>query len=88
MPLSDNFTRADLIVGLANCQLGEELHNTVRHTTGTTNALTVGSTTLRLGVAGGTLAFFGGTGSTRASSTGLTDVPGLIAVLRNYGLFS
>lgn len=88
MPLSDNLARANLIVGLASRQLGEDLHDSVRHTTGTSNALTVGSTTLRLGVTGGTVAFFGGTGSTRASSTGVTDVTGLITVLRNYGLFS
>ena len=88
MPLSDNLARANLIIGLASRQLGEDLHDTVRHTTGASNALTVGSTTLRLGVSGGTVAFFGGTGSTRASSTGVTDVTGLITVLRNYGLFS
>jgi len=88
VPLSDNLARANLIVGLASRQLGEDLHDSVRHTTGTSNALTVGSTTLRLGVTGGTVAFFGGTGSTRASSTGVTDVTGLITVLRNYGLFS
>jgi hypothetical protein len=88
MPLSSNDTRANLIIGLADRQLGEEVHDSLRHTTGATNALTVGATTTRLGVAGGTVAFFGGTGSTRASSTGVTDVAGLVTVLRNYGLFS
>lgn len=88
MPLSDNLSRANLIIGLASRQLGEDLHDSVRHMTGASNALTVGSTTLRLGVSGGTVGFFGASGSTRASSTGVTDITGLVTVLRNYGLFS
>lgn len=110
--------RNKLIVGLADRDAGEEVYAVTRHTTGTTNALTVGSTTLTLGVAGGTvsvsaatwvtggttalmnstqvriglaagtLGFFGSAGAVRASSTNVTDVAGLITVLRNYGLFS
>lgn len=77
-----------LVIGLADVQTADEVHAVTRFTTGATNALTIGSTTLRLGVSGGTVGFFGTAGSTRASSTAVTDVPGLITVLRNYGLFS
>lgn len=110
--------RNKLIVGLADRDAAEEVYAITRHTTGTTDSLTVGATSLRLGVAGGavtmsaatcvvggttvqlsatnvrvgiaagTLGFFGSAGAVRASSTNVTDVPGLITVLRNYGLFS
>lgn len=87
MSLNDAI-RNKLIIGLADVQAAEDVYAVTRHTTGVTNALTVGSTTLRLGVVGGTVAFFGGAGSTRATSTGITDTAGLVTVLRNYGLFS
>lgn len=107
-----------LVVGLADADAAEDIYGITRHATGATNALTVGSTTLTLGVAGGTarvsastwvtagttalmnstqvriglaagtIGFFGSAGAVRASSTGVTDVAGLITVLRNYGLFS
>ena len=87
MSLNDSI-RQKLIVGLADIAAGEDVYAVTRHTTGTSNALTIASTTLRLGATGGTLGFFNANGSTRATSTGVTDVAGLVTVLRNYGLFS
>jgi hypothetical protein len=83
---ADDFVRQKIIIGMADVQAGDEIGNVVRHTTGTTNALTVGSTTLRLGVTGGTVAFFGGTGSTRATSAAVTDFATLKTALQAYGL--
>jgi hypothetical protein len=83
---ADDSVRQKIIIGLADEQAGNEIGNVVRHTTGTSNALTVGATTLRLGVTGGTLAFFGGTGSTRATSAAVTDFGTLKTALQNYGL--
>ena len=83
---ADDFVRQKIIIGMADVQAGDEIGNVVRHTTGTTNALTIGSTTLRLGVTGGTVAFFGGTGSTRATSAAVTDFATLKTALQAYGL--
>lgn len=83
---ADDSVRQKIIIGLADEQAGNEIGNVVRHTTGTSNALTVGATTLRLGVTGGTLAFFGGTGSTRATSAAVADFATLKTALQNYGL--
>ena len=83
---ADDSIRQKIIIGMADVQAGDEIGNVVRHTTGTTNALTVGSTTLRLGVTGGTVAFFGGTGSTRATSAAVTDFATLKTALQAYGL--
>jgi hypothetical protein len=83
---ADASVRRKIVIGLADQQAGDEVANVVRHTTGTTNALTVGATTLRLGVAGGTVAFFGGTGSTRATSAAVTDFASLKTALQVYGL--
>jgi hypothetical protein len=83
---ADDFVRQKIIIGMADVQAGDEIGNVVRHTTGTTNALTVGSTTLRLGVTGGTVAFFGGTGSARATSAAVTDFATLKTALQAYGL--
>jgi hypothetical protein len=83
---ADDSIRQKIIIGLADVQAGDEIGNVVRHTTGTTNALTIGSTTLRLGVTGGTVAFFGGTGSTRATSAAVTDFATLKTALQAYGL--
>ena len=83
---ADDSIRQKIIIGLADVQAGDEIGNVVRHTTGVTNALTIGSTTLRLGVTGGTVAFFGGTGSTRATSAAVTDFATLKTALQAYGL--
>lgn len=83
---ADDSIRQKIIIGMADVQAGDEIGNVVRHTTGTTNALTIGSTTLRLGVTGGTVAFFGGTGSTRATSAAVTDFATLKVALQAYGL--
>ena len=83
---ADDSIRQKIIIGMADVQAGDEIGNVVRHTTGVTNALTIGSTTLRLGVTGGTVAFFGGTGSTRATSAAVTDFATLKVALQAYGL--
>lgn len=83
---ADDSVRQKIIIGLADEQAGNEIGNVVRHTTGTSSALTVGASTLRLGVTGGTVAFFGGTGSTRATSAAVTDFATLKTALQNYGL--
>ena len=83
---ADDSIRQKIIIGLADVQAGDEIGNVVRHTTGTTNALTIGATTLRLGVTGGTVAFFGGTGSARATSAAVTDFATLKTALQAYGL--
>jgi hypothetical protein len=83
---ADASVRRKIVIGLADQQAGDEVGNVVRHTTGTTDALTVGATTLRLGVSGGTVAFFGGTGSTRATSAAVTDFATLKTALQVYGL--
>lgn len=78
--------RAKLIVGLADEEIGSRVANVIQHATGTSSALTVGATTTRIGVAGGTVAFFGGTGSTLATSAAVTDFATLKTALQNYGL--
>jgi hypothetical protein len=78
--------RAKLIVGLADEEIGSRVADVLQHATGTASALTVGATTTRLGVTGGTVAFFGGTGSTRATSAAVTDFATLKTALQNYGL--
>jgi hypothetical protein len=78
--------RAKLIVGLADEEVGGRVADVLQHATGTASALTVGATTTRLGVTGGTVAFFGGTGSTRATSAAVTDFATLKTALQNYGL--
>jgi hypothetical protein len=75
-----------IIIGLGDEQSGQEVANVVRHTTGVTNALTVGSSTLRLGVTGGTVAFFNGTGSTRVAAAAVTDVASIKTTLQAFGL--
>lgn len=83
---ADDSIRQKIIIGMADVQAGDEIGNVVRHTTGTTNALTIGSSSLRLGVTGGTVAFFGGTGSARATSAAVTDFATLKTALQAYGL--
>ena len=78
--------RAKLIVGLADEEIGGRVADVLQHATGTASALTVGATTTRIGVTGGTVAFFGGTGSTRATSAAVTDFATLKTALQNYGL--
>lgn len=78
--------RAKIVVGLADEEVGNRVADSLQHVTGSAAALTVGSTTLRLGVTGGTVAFFGGTGSTRATSAAVTDFASLKTALQNYGL--
>lgn len=78
--------RAKLIIGLADEEIGGRVADVIQHATGTSSALTVGATTTRLGLAGGTVAFFGGTGSTQATSAAVTDFATLKTALQNYGL--
>lgn len=83
---ADDSIRQKIIIGLADVQAGDEIGNVVRHTTGTTNALTIGSTSLRLGVTGGTMGFFGHTGTSRPTSASVTDYASLKTALQNIGL--
>lgn len=83
---ADDAIRQKIIIGLADVQAGDEIGNVVRHTTGTTNALTIGATALRLGVTGGTMGFFGHTGTARPTSAAVTDYASLKTALQNIGL--
>ena len=83
---ADDSIRQKIIIGMADVQAGDEIGNVVRHTTGVTNALTIGSSSLRLGVTGGTMGFFGHTGTVRATSAAVTDYLSLKTALQNIGL--
>jgi hypothetical protein len=78
--------KTTLIIGLADEEIGSRVADAVQHVTGASDAVTVGATSTRVGVAGGTVAFFGGTGSTRATSAAVTDFATLKTALQNYGL--
>lgn len=78
--------KAKIIVGLADEEVGSRVADVIQHVTGSDSALTVGSTTLKLGVSGGTLGFFGAAGVTRATSAAVTDFATLKTALQNYGL--
>ena len=79
-------SRAELIIGLANQQLANSIWDELQHLRGATNALTAGATNTYVGVSGGTVGFFGVTGSTRATSAAVTDFASLKVALQNYGL--
>lgn len=83
---ANDVVRQKIVIGLADQESADEINNVVRHTTGATNALTIGSTTLRLGVSGGTVGFFGGNGAVRAASAAVTDFASLKTALQGYGL--
>lgn len=86
---ADDSIRQKIIIGMADVQAGDEIGNVVRHTTGTTNALTIGSTTLRLGVTGGTMGFLGHTvGATRQVVPVAVGATTAIQALQALGLFS
>ena len=86
---ADDSIRQKIIVGMADVQAGDEIGNVVRHTTGVTNALTIGSTTLRLGVTGGTMGFHGHTvGATRQVVPVAAGATTAIQALQSLGLFS
>jgi hypothetical protein len=78
--------KTKIVIGLADEEVGSRVADALQHVTGVSNALTVGATTVRVGVTGGTVAFFGGTGSTRATSAAVTDFASLKVALQNYGL--
>jgi hypothetical protein len=78
--------KTKIIIGLADEEIGSRVADAVQHVTGASDAVTVGATSTRVGVAGGTVAFFGGTGSTRATSAAVTDFASLKTALQNYGL--
>jgi len=79
-------SRNQLIIGLANQQLANTIWDELQHLTGATNALTIAATNTNVGVSGGTVGFFGATGSTRAPSAAVTDYASLKVALQNYGL--
>jgi hypothetical protein len=78
--------KAKIIIGLADEEIGSRVADAIQHVTGVSNAVTVGATSTRVGVAGGTVAFFGGTGSELATSAAVTDFASLKTALQNYGL--
>jgi hypothetical protein len=78
--------KTKIIIGLADEEIGSRVADAIQHVTGASDAVTVGATSTRVGVAGGTVAFFGGTGSTRATSAAVTDFATLKTALQNYGL--
>jgi hypothetical protein len=78
--------KTKIIIGLADEEIGSRVADAIQHVTGASDAVTVGATNTRVGVAGGTVAFFGGTGSTRATSAAVTDFGTLKTALQNYGL--
>lgn len=78
--------KTKIIIGLADEEVGARVADAIQHVTGASNSVTVGATNTRVGVAGGTVAFFGGTGSTRATSAAVTDFATLKVALQNYGL--
>ena len=77
--------RAKLIVGLADEQDGGRVADVLQHATGTASALTVGATTTRIGVTGGTVGFLGSAGAVRQQCTTST-VTALHACLASVGL--
>jgi hypothetical protein len=79
-------SRNQLIIGLANQQLANTIWDELQWLSGTTNALTVAATNTNVGLSGGTVGFFGATGSTRATSAAVTDYASLKVALQNYGL--
>lgn len=79
-------SREKLIIGLADSQIGNQLWDELQWMSGSSNAVTIGATNTNVAVSGGTLAFFGATGSTRATSAAVTDYASLKVALQNYGL--
>jgi len=82
---ADASVRNKIIVGLADVQAGEEIGNVVRHTTGTTDSLTVGATNVSVGVSGGSVGFLGTTPAAVQQCTTNT-VTALHACLAAVGL--
>jgi hypothetical protein len=79
--------RAKLIIGLADEQVGERLHNAVRHLSGAAAALTVSPTSLVLGTAGGSIGFYGAA-ATVQSAAATVNATTLVGILKNYGLLA
>lgn len=79
-------SRVQLSIGLANQQLANTIWDDLQNITGSTTALSLAATNTNVGVSGGTVGFFGATGSTRATSAAVTDYASLKVALQNYGL--
>lgn len=79
-------SRVQLSIGLANQQLANTIWDDLQNITGSTAALSLAATNTNVGVSGGTVGFFGATGSTRATSAAVTDYASLKVALQNYGL--
>jgi hypothetical protein len=85
--------RNKLIVGLADEEAGSRVaavasavESLASAVTGSPADVTVAGTVTRVAASGGTLAFFGVTGSARATSAAVTDFATLKTALQNYGL--
>jgi hypothetical protein len=77
--------KTKLIIGLADEEIGSRVANALQHVTGSSNALTVGATTVLVGVTGTTVGFFGSAGAVRQQCT-TNSVTALHACLSNLGL--
>lgn len=79
-------SRAKLIIGLADSQLGNQLWDELQWLSGATNAVTVGATNTNVGVSGGTVAFFGAAGATRQTLASSSNTTQIVAALASLGL--
>lgn len=75
-----------LIVGLADEAIGSRVADALQHVTGGTNALTIGATSVRVGVSGGSLGFFGAAVTARPSGVTVGNVTAVANALANLGL--
>lgn len=80
--------KAKLIVGLADEEIGSRVADALQHVTGSSNALTVGATTVLVGVTGGSLGFFGSAVTARPSGVTLNNVTAVANALANLGLIA
>jgi len=88
---TDDFDRCKLVVGLANYKLADEVHNVLRHTTGSPTAVTIspngGTGQLVLGgVTTSVISFFGVAGRSQATAAAVTDFASLKVALQSYGI--
>jgi hypothetical protein len=77
-----------LIIGLADEEVGARVGNVLQHTTATDAALTVGATSLQLGVTGGLVGFLGAAATARPSGVTLNNVTSIANALANLGLIA
>ena len=79
-------SRAELAIGLANTRLANTIWDDLQNITGTTNALSLGATLTSVGVSGGTVGFYGITGSSRQTLASSSNTTQIVAALAAIGL--